>query len=90
MKKKYEKYTGTVSLNDNITPVSREPIEQIDATKWNVMDVNQLMEQKLFLYNRLYMAHQIKHPILIEQIENGIKYLEMMIQDKAEQKEELL
>lgn len=73
----------SVNINDNITPITHQPIPEIQGHLWTEMNISQLYEQKSILLNRLNylkMAHQ--GPI-INQMQTAINKVQKIIDDKT-------
>jgi len=81
-------FTGAVNILADITPTTREPIEQVTPDKWHTMDINQLWDQRIVLHNRSIKALQSGHMEISQQIDKGINSLDALIQYRSDQAEE--
>jgi len=72
-----------VDVNGTITPITRQPITQIDASDWDTMNVSQLHEHLVILEKRLMYAQQIGHYDMTTQISRGINQLRGLIHLKT-------
>ena len=82
MSEKYKHLEGTVSVNGDKTPITRKPIDQIDSSKWGEMTFEQLINQFGMLQSRINVAKSMGRADLTKQMENGLKLLHQMIQEK--------
>ena len=82
-KKKLEKYTGAVSVDGDVTPTLRKPIDQVDASDWPNLSSSELWDQRTTLQQRLVYAHQSAHPEIAKQIQNGIDTIDAILRSKA-------
>lgn len=72
-----------VDVNGDITPITRQPVTQIDAGDWDAMNVAQLHEQLLVMEKRLMYAQQIGHIDMTTQLIRGINQLRALIHVKT-------
>ena len=72
-----------VDVNGDITPITRQPVTQIDAGDWDAMNVAQLHAQLLVMEKRHMYAQQIGHIEMTTQIERGINQLRALIHLKT-------
>jgi len=68
-----------VDVNGDITPITRQPIPQVDAADWNNMSVAQLQEQLSVLEQRLLYAQQFGNSSLVIPLEQGINQLQALL-----------
>jgi uncharacterized protein YlxW (UPF0749 family) len=78
-----KKLEGTVSVNGNVTPTTREPIQQVDSSQWEHMTVAQLYDQRITLYNRIIAASQTGHAEMVNQLTAGLNQLDRLITQKG-------
>ena len=78
-------YTGSVSVEGNITPITREKIESVEPQKWVEMDINMLYDQRIILNNRMVRAYQAGHAEIAQQIQNGINLIDSLIKKKVDE-----
>lgn len=74
---------GSVPVNGDITPITRQPITQVNAAKWSEMSLTDLHEQKNVLETRLHQALQCDHPEMALQIRRGLETITQLICVKA-------
>ncbi len=79
MDKRVEKYTGAVSVEGDITPTTREPIQKVESTDWNEMSVSDLWTQRYTLQNRIAYAYESGHPEMAKHIMSGIQTIDQII-----------
>lgn len=79
----------TVDTESTITPISREEIKKVDATDWNNMTVGELYDQLQVMEQRKYHC-QVYAPLIVGQIESGIRRLRLIIDKKQGNEVKLL
>ena len=77
------KHGKPVDVNGDITPITRQPVTQVDAGEWDTMNVSQLHSQLLVLEQRLIYAQQIGHGDMTAQLNRGINQLRGLIHLKT-------
>jgi len=79
-----KKFEGsvTVDTNSDITPISREPIDKIDASEWENLSFEKLTDQYTMLQTRIERARTMGRPDLIKPMERGAAYLLQLINEK--------
>ena len=90
MSENYKHVEGSVSVNENITPITRQPIGEIDSTQWNTMTLPELIEQHNIINERLIRAQTMGLGHMVEQIQRGLCVLNDLIQKKQENHETYL
>jgi len=82
-------YTGAVNINADITPITRQKIDQVTSSEWHLMDIDRLWDQRLILNERSMLASKAGHAEISKQIQAGINHIDMLLQireaEKAEQ-----
>ena len=68
-----------VDVNSDITPITRQPIPQVDAADWDNMNITQLQEQLTILDQRLLYAQQFGHSSMLTPLEQGINQLRILL-----------
>jgi len=68
-----------VDVNGDITPITRQPIPQVDAADWDNMNITQLQEQLNILEQRLSYAQQFGHSSMLTPLEQGINQLRILL-----------
>jgi hypothetical protein len=82
MNNEIKKYTGAVSIDADITPTTREPIDQVDSGNWSDLSISDLYDQKITLESRLAFA--VQHcPAMVTQIRRGIAAIDSVISQKG-------
>jgi hypothetical protein len=74
---------GAISVQGDITPISRQPVENITADKWADMSVLQLSQQRHVLSQRLYFAQRNGLYEGAKTIQMGIAYIDALMEDKG-------
>lgn len=72
-----------VDVNSDITPITRQPILQVDASNWEKMNVMQLHNQLEVLEQRFLYAQQLGHEQIINQLNLGLLQLRLLIYQKT-------
>lgn len=73
----------SVNVQDDITPISREKIENVNSFNWNNLKLSDLYQQKSILEKRLFSARQLHNQNMVEQLERGISHIEAVIKSKS-------
>jgi len=81
-------FTGSVSINADVTPVTRQKIDQVSPEKWGTMTIEQLWDQRIILANRAVKALQSGNSNIAQQIQLGVNSLDELLRTRAEQAEE--
>lgn len=72
---------GPIDVNGNITPITKQPVESIDAAAWPKMNNSELLDQRMALQNRLNIVQSsFGHPDTIMQMQRGLQHLDQIIQ----------
>lgn len=77
-----EKYEGSVPVDGDITPITRKDIDQIDSSRWPEMTLNELLDQRTILTNRIFAAQN--NTSVVTQMKRGLAALEGLIQERAD------
>lgn len=86
MSEKYKDVEGAVPVDGDITPVTRQKIDQIDASKWPDMSINQLTDQRIVLSNRIATVRGWGgNTSVIEQLQRGLNQLDTLLREKAKE-----
>ena len=80
---KKEDLEGSIDVNGDVTPITRQKIEQVNAVDWSDQSATDLSTQLSVLQQRLYTAQQFS-PNLVQPIQLGIRRLEHMINSKQQ------
>ena len=75
---------------EDITPITREKIKQVNSTQWDGLNIAQLYEQLNTLENRLTYARSIAHQDMIKQLNKGIAQLRLLINQKTDDEIKLI
>lgn len=78
---KYKDIEGAVPVDGDITPITRQPIESVDANTWSKMTAGELFDQKAILEKRRILAASCGSDEMLKQINRGIRILEDMIKN---------
>lgn len=68
-----------VDVDSDITPITRQPIPQVDAADWDNMNITQLQEQLSILEQRLLYVQQFGHSSMLTPLEQGINQLQVLL-----------
>ena len=80
---KTKDHKGPISVNDDITPITKKPITQVDSNEWSKLSVTELWEQRTVINNRLDYALQLGHTDMIKQIQTGLHLLDQIIDARS-------
>ncbi len=80
--KRYKEMEGSVSVNGDITPVTRRPIPQINANEWANMGYDELFRQHSDLKKRMLTVRTMGRPDLEKTMARGLAQLEQLMQEK--------
>ncbi len=83
-----EDFTGAVNISGDLTPITRQKVEQVTPEKWTQMTIGALWDQRLVLSNRIVQAQQCGHAEMINQIQHGINMLDAVLAHKTKEAEE--
>lgn len=78
-----EDFTGAVNVNADITPITRQPIDQVDSSDWKNSPVSELQEHLAILSKRAGIARHLGNQLLLTQINRGIAQLKFLIKEKS-------
>lgn len=78
-----KQFEGTVDVNSDVTPITRQPITQVTPNTWTEMSLNELWDQHNTLSQRLMYASEAGSPDMIQQLQRGIFTLEQIIKAKS-------
>lgn len=82
MSVKYKDLEGSIPVNGDITPITRQKIEKLDSSQWPDMDVSALYDQRIILTNRIAAASSSGSYGMVQQLEHGLKYLDSILASK--------
>lgn len=72
-----------IPVDGNVTPITKKEIKNVTAHQWSGMSISQLYEQLSIMSDRLFAAHEMKNPVIIKQIQQGIDNLQRIINSKG-------
>lgn len=82
------KYTDKpISVNANVTPITQQPVESIDADQWANMGPKELQDQLFALQQRYYAAMAMNQTDMAKQIQKGINKLTFLLKQHPENTE---
>lgn len=83
MKKKIslEDLEGAISVEGDITPITRNPISKITPQRWNEMSVSELHAQREIMCNRYYAAIQAGLLEGAKTLQAGIMIIDSKLED---------
>lgn len=77
-----------IGVHEKITPITKQPVLEVQANRWHEMSVVELYDQKSILDHRCAIAAQLGNTALLEQIRVGISRIECILRQKAEDNED--
>lgn len=77
-----EQFTGSVPVDGDVTPITRQPIDKVNAEKWFNMTVSELHQQREILMRRYYQALSVGI-VNAGAIEQGIKTIDALLENKG-------
>lgn len=87
---KREDLEGIINVQDaDVTPITRRPIENVDASNWTDLSVSELSDQLVTLSQRLTWANMYS-PGMVLPIRKGIAQLELIIKNKQHEDMDLV
>ena len=87
MSEKYKNLEGSFPVNGDVTPISHQPIEQIDSSLWEDMTIGELVNQRIALNDRINRAQMMGLGGVAQQMQRGLIYLDSLITQKQETQE---
>lgn len=83
MKKKIDltDLEGAVSVEGDVTPITRQPIAKITPERWNEMSASELHSQREIMCNRYYAAIQAGLLVGAQTLQAGIASIDSMLED---------
>lgn len=70
---------GSFPVDGKKTPVTHEPIEEVNSDQWGVVPTQKLQMQLVTLNNRLYAAQCSENYDITRQLERGVAQLQAII-----------
>ena len=79
-----ERLEGSISVGHEaeVTPVTRQRINNVDAKQWKDMNLTELYDQLAVLESRRIKLYEIGQGPMAEQLEKGIAMLQAVIKAK--------
>lgn len=77
-----DQFTGSVPVNGDITPVTRQPIDKVNAENWGNMTVSELHSQREILQRRYWQACSAGLLGGASTIDQGIKMIDAILESK--------
>lgn len=85
-KKIREQLEGSVSVNGDVTPITREPIQKVNSNQWKVASEGVLFDQLDTLRQRRALASMSgMSSDVLKQIDAGIAQLEAVLRSKQQE-----
>lgn len=78
-----EQFTGSVSVDGDITPVTRQPIDKVNSGGWLNMSVSELHHQREILQRRYYQALEAGILNGASTIDQGIRSIDSILESKG-------
>jgi len=85
-----EPTVGVDVSNDDITPITHQPILPVDSSEWHNLTIKQLYEQMEILNERMYSVGAMGKVEVVRQIQRGIMQLQATIDAKTEPTEKII
>jgi hypothetical protein len=79
-----EQLEGAISVQGDVTPITRNPVENVTANEWNEMTINQLHSQREILVQRYYGALSGGMTQGAETIQMGIMTIDAKLEEMGE------
>ena len=76
-------FTGAVSIEGDVTPITRQPVEKVHGNNWGNMSVSELHQQREILQRRYYQALSAGLVGGASTIDQGIKIIDMILDEKG-------
>lgn len=83
MSDKYKELEGSVPVNGDITPITRQPIDQLDSSQWETMTDGELIDQRQSLYTRMMLAQSMGQPQLVPIMKQGLMFLDRLLKERG-------
>jgi len=74
-------------VNSNVTPTTGQKVENVTPDKWHEMNIDQLVDQRIILNNRMIMAQQSGHIEIALQVNKGVIALDAILQKRSTEME---
>lgn len=68
-----------VYVTDNITPTTREKIDQLRPHMWEKMSIVELFDQRAIFEKRISYAYQSSHAEMVPMLQQGLQALDEII-----------
>lgn len=76
-----DQFTGAVNVNGDVTPITRQPIDKVNAGDWGKMTVSELHKQRDILQQRYYRALQSGLGSGANTIQAGINQIDYILEN---------
>jgi hypothetical protein len=76
-----EQFTGAVSVEGDVTPITRQPVDKVEAGNWGKMTVSELHKQREILQRRYYQALNAGLMNGAETINQGIMTIDAILEN---------
>jgi len=74
--------TRPIAVDENITPITQQPVETVSATDWGNRSIAQLQDELVTLFNRKNMLISMGRNDMVPFIEGGIATIQAIITHK--------
>lgn len=81
-------FTGAVNIEGDLTPITRQPVDRINAQSWGNMSIQELLNQRDILQVRYYRALGVG--VNTDAIKEGLKMIDQLIEFQESKAEEEL
>jgi hypothetical protein len=71
-------FTGSVNIEGDVTPITRQPVEKVNAKSWGQMTVAELLNQRDILQIRYYRALSVG--VGTDAIKEGLKLIDALLE----------
>lgn len=80
---KYKNWEGSTPVNGDVTPITKQKIEQLDSSQWESMSNSQLYDQRIILTTRIAQASAVGQISIVHQLERGLQYLDGLLASRG-------
>lgn len=82
---------GSFPVNGEETPITHQPIDQIDANEWHRVPSSKLYEHRSTLMNRIYMVSSMKNGAeMAIQLQRGINHIDSILSSRSSERIDLI
>lgn len=87
----YKNLEGSFSVNGTETPITHQPIDQIDASQWHELPSSKLYDHRIALQNRAMMVMNMPNgAAMAAQIQRGINQIDAILASRTDERIDLI